>query len=142
MTAINKDSQRFGTLLRAARVEAGLGANELGEKIDMGRGFMWSLERGECSIQPDKLDALCQVLPKLESHKELAPKASRVWKIKPLNRLPPALRARANGHAKPVVQVHTAPALEDMRQFYRTMKQLGPERVRELCDIIEVVQSA
>jgi Helix-turn-helix domain len=128
-----RGSKHFGVMVRAAREEAGLEANDLGTKLGYGRGFIWSFERGECTIQPKALDKLCEILPKLAAHRAMAPLASRVWGGKA------NYKPKTNGAVSKTNGTH-APAPEDsLVSLARMVKDKGLEKVMELAKVIEAV---
>jgi transcriptional regulator with XRE-family HTH domain len=118
-------SKQFGIIVRAAREEAGLSGDQLAKKIGMGHRFMWALERGECSIQPSRLDALCKALPRLEAHRDLAPKPARL----------------ATSEQTPKVKANGAPVIVDSTiEFFRAIKRVGIEKAFELVKLFEVLR--
>jgi transcriptional regulator with XRE-family HTH domain len=116
-------SKEFGMLVRAAREEAGLSGDQLARKIGMGNRFMWALERGECSIQHSRLDALCKILPRLEGHRDIAPKPAR-------------LAAHEHG---PKTKGVAQPA-DSTIEFFRAIKRVGIEKAFELVKLFEVLR--
>jgi transcriptional regulator with XRE-family HTH domain len=122
-------NKHFGVLVRAAREEAELSGDALAKKIGMGHRFVWGLERGECSIQPDTLDALCKVLPRLEAHRDVAPKPLRLVKPKEPTRT-----------AKPSPGVSIDQPIDSIVEFIRAAKKVGIEKAFELVKLIEVVK--
>lgn len=119
-------SKQFGTLVRAAREDAGLTGDELAKKIGMGHRFMWALERGECSIQPSRLDLLCKVLPKLETYRDIAPKPSR-------------LAAGEDENGKHKNGADKTEREDPVMSFVRAAKQIGIAKAFELVKVLEAI---
>jgi transcriptional regulator with XRE-family HTH domain len=132
-------SKQFGVLVRAAREEEGLNGHELAEKVGMNGKFIWSLERGDCSIQPHVLDLLCKALPKLEKHKDMAPKPLRMWEPKAMHKR----AAKANGVSKRVKELAefgiVVEPVDNVVEFVRMVKRVGIAKAFELVKLIETV---